>query len=221
MLYLASAAWMLGMAVFGDRPRIRDHALTLGVGLGALLAALLVAVPAAGAAAATSLVDPGDRSLMRTFFVGQSAWLATGVLVLAGYGLSRLGRRIRSARALALEVVAIGAGSALVPAATHHLSFLLVLVPAAAAGLAGTLLEAAERSLMVLAGLLGTAVFALVFALGHAAEGLPAVVAMLAGVAAIAYCVGRWSDLHPAAASKPSRLVFLGLLAGFLLAYKL
>lgn len=221
MLYLASAVWMLGVAALADHPRLRDHALTLGVGLGALLGALLIAVPAAGTAAATGLVDPGDRSLLRAFFVGQSAWLGTAVFVLAGYGLSRLGRRVRSHRALALEVVAIGAAAALIPAAAHRSGALVVLVPAAAAGLAATLLEEVERPLAVLAGLLATAAFALTFLGAHAAQGTPAVAALLLGVAAAGYCLGRWADLHPAAILRPSRLVLAGLAAGFLAAYRL
>jgi len=221
MLYLGSAAWMLGMAVLGDRPRVRDHALTLGVGLGALLAGLLIAVPAAGTAGATTLASPGDRSTMRAFLAGQSAWLATAVFLLAGYALSRLGRRIRSPRALALEVIVIGGAAALVPAASHHLGAMAVLVPLAAAGVAASLLEDVPRPLAVLAGLLATGAFALLFTLAHAAEGPAALAALLAGVVAGAYAVGRWSDLHPAAASRPSKLTFVGLAAGFLLAYRL
>ena len=220
MVYLASGAWMLAMAVLNDWTRVRDHALTLGVGLGALLGGLLLAVPAAGAAGATSLVDPGDRSMMREFFVSQSAWLVTAGVVLAGYALSRLGRRIRTQRALALEVIAIGSTAALVPGATHHLGAVTLLVPAAAAGLSASLLADAERPLAVLAGLLAAAGFAAVFGLAQAVQGPPAAAVLLAGVLTTAYAVGRWADLHPAAVLRPSRLTFLALAAGFLLVYR-
>jgi len=99
MLYLGSAAWMLFIAALSDWPRIRDHALTLGLGLGAMLAALLVAVPAEGTALATMFSGFGSRGLWNALLVTQLAWVAAAVFGLAGYSLSRFGRRLRSARA--------------------------------------------------------------------------------------------------------------------------
>jgi hypothetical protein len=220
MLYLSSAAWMLGVAVMCDRPRVRDHVLTLGAGLGALLAALLVAVPAAGTALGTAFPNFGGSALWDELIVTQSAWIATAACAIAGYGLSRLGRRLRSPRALVLEVVAVGGAAALIPATAQHLTVLLVLVPAAAAGVAATLLEEVERPAAVLAGLLATAAFTAVFGLCRAVPGL-ALPQLLLGSAALAYVLGRWTDLHPASAARPGIPLWLALAAGFLLVYKL
>ena len=62
MVYLAAGSWMLVMAILGDRPRLRDNVVTLGLGLGALRASLLFAVPAAGTALAYHL--PGGVELV-------------------------------------------------------------------------------------------------------------------------------------------------------------
>lgn len=220
MVYLSSAAWMLSVAVMVDRMRLRDHAVTFGLGVGALLAALLVAVPAAGTAIGTMFPNFGGSAIVDELIVTQGAWVAVAACAVAGYGLSRLARRVRSPRSLVLEVVALGAAAALVPASLQHLTVLLVLVPAAVAGLAATLLEEVERPAAVLAGLLATAAFAAVFALCRAvpALGLPEVVA---GSAALAYAVGRWTDLHPASVARPGVLLWVALAAGFLLGYKL
>lgn len=220
MVYLGSAAWMLFMAVMSDRPRIRNQALTLGLGLGAMLAGLLVVVPAAGTAMSTMFSRFGSQSLMNALLVTQLAWIAAAAFGIAGYSLSRFGRRLRSARAAALEVVAIGAAVALVPASVHHLTLLVVLVPAAAAGVAATLLEDVERPVAVLAGLLATAAFALVFAASRALPSL-GLAELLLGTTALAYAVGRWTDLHPASGERPSLLLGAGLVFGFLLVYKL
>lgn len=220
MLYLSSAAWILSVALMCDRARMRDHVLTFGLGLGALLAALLVAVPAAGTALGTLFPNFGGRAVIDELIVTQGAWIVMAAFAIAGYGLSRLARRVRSPRALVLEVVALGAAAALVPASLQHLTLLLVLVPAAVAGVAATLLEEVERAAAVLAGLLATAAFAAVFALCRAvpALGLPEVVV---GSAALAYAVGRWTDLHPVSVSRPGVLLWVALAGGFLLGYKL
>src|SRR5262249_38509234 len=80
MVYLAAGSWMLVMAILGDRARLRDHVVTLGLGLGALLAALLFAVPAAGTALATAMPSFGARDILRELFVTQVAWVATAVV---------------------------------------------------------------------------------------------------------------------------------------------
>jgi len=220
MLYLGSAAWMLFIAALSDWPRIRDHALTLGLGLGAMLAALLVAVPAAGTALATMFSGFGSRGLWNALLVTQLAWVAAAVFGLAGYSLSRFGRRLRSARAAVFEVIGIGASAALIPASAHHLTLLIVLVPAAVAGAATTLLDGVERPAAVLAGLLATAAFALVFAVCRAYPQL-ALAELVVGTGSLAYVIGRWTDLHPAATEKPTLWLGIGLVCGFVLAYKL
>lgn len=220
MLYLSSAAWALCVAVMCDRPRVRDHALTLGLGLGALLAALLVAVPGAGTALGTAFPNFGGNALVDELIVTQAAWLITAAFAIGGYLLSRLGRRLRTPRAAVLEVVGMGAAAALVPASVGHLTLLLVLVPAAVAGVAATLLEEVPRPAAVLAGLLATAAFAAVFAICHAVPFL-ALPQLMLGSAALAYALGRWTDLHPASVSRPSVLLWVSLAAGFLLVYKL
>jgi len=220
MLYLGSAAWMLFMAALSDWPRIRDHPLTFGTGLGAMLAALLVVVPAAGTALATMFSGFGSRGLWNALLVTQLAWLAAAVFGLAGYSLSRFGRRLRSARAAVFEVIGIGASAALVPASAHHLTLLIVLVPAAVAGVATTLLEGVERPTAVLAGLLATAAFAVVFGLCRAITQL-GLVELMVGIGALAYVVGRWTDLHPASTQKPTLWLGIGLVSGFVLGYKL
>jgi len=219
MLYLSSAAWMLCVAVLCDRPRARDHVATLGLGLGALLAALMVSVPAAGTALGSLLPRLGG-GMVGVLIVSQSAWIATAAFAIAGYALSRLGRRIRTPRALVLEVVAIGAAAALVPASVQHLTLLLVLVPGAAAGVAATLLEDVPRPAAVLAGLLATLMFAAVFAACRFVPGL-GLAQLLLGSAGLAYAVGRWTDLHPASVAKPGILLWVTLAGGFLLGYRL
>ena len=220
MVYLSSAAWMLSVAVMYDRARMRDHVLTFGLGLGALLAALLVAVPAAGTALGTLFPNFGGRSILDELIVTQGAWIVMAALAIAGYALSRVARRIRSPRGLAAEVVGLGAAAALVPASLQHLTLLLVLVPAAVAGVAATLLEEVERPAAVMAGLLATAAFAALFALCRAfpSLGLPELVV---GSAALAYAIGRWTDLHPVSVGRPGVLLWVSLAGGFLLGYKL
>lgn len=211
---------MLSVAVMCDRVRVRDHVLTFGLGLGALLAALLVAVPAAGTALGTRFPNFGGSAILDELIVTQSAWIVTAACAIAGYALSRYARRLRSPRALVLEVVGLGGAAALVPASVQHLTLLLVLVPAAVAGVAASLLEEVERPAAVLAGLLATATFAAVFALCRAVPEL-GLVQLLAGSAALAYAVGRWTDLHPASVARPSVLLWVALAGGFLLGYKL
>ena len=219
MVYLAAGSWMLVMALLGDRARLRDHVVTLGLGLGALLAALLFAVPAAGTALATAMPSFGARDILRELFVTQVAWVATAVVGLAGYALSRAARRIRSPRALTFEVIGLGAGAALIPASTHHLGFLVVLVPGAMAGAAATLLEEVPRPVAVLAGLLGTLAFAVVFLAARWLTSL-GVFELLLGTAVLAYALGRWTDLHPASVVRPSPLLWASLACGFMLTYK-
>ena len=220
MLYLGSAAWMLCMALMSDRPRIRDHTLTLGLGLGALLAGLLIAVPAAGTALATLFSGFGSRGLLNALVVTQVAWIAVAAFGIAGYSLSRVGRRLRSARAAVLEVIGVGAAVALVPASARHLSLVIVLVPAAAAAVAATLLGGVERPVAVLAGVLATAAFVVVFAVCRAFPSL-GLAELLLGTGALAYAVGRLTDLHPASAERPSLILGIGLVCGFVLVYKL
>lgn len=222
MIYVASASWMLFAALLADYPRLRDHPLSLGLGMGALLGALLLAVPALGTALGTALAAglPAGGDLLRELALAQAAWLLAAATGLAGYTASRAARRLRGLRAPALEVVGLGAAGALVPATAHHLGALLVLVPAATAGVAATVLESIPRPAAVLSCLLATATFALVFALSRSLPGL-ATAWLLLGTAALAYAVGRWSDLHPAAARRPQPLLWAGLAGGFLLVYKL
>jgi hypothetical protein len=221
MLYLSAGILMLGLAVFGDRPRVRDHVVTFGLGLGALLAGLLISVPATGTALATPFAHgSGDSGVVWELVVTQSAWLVTACLGLAGYLLSRPARRLRSPRALTAEAVAVGGVAALLPATTGHLAFVVLLVPLAAAGVIATLLEELERPSVVLAGLLATAAFLLLFTVGRAvpALGLPYLVL---GVAGLAFMVGRWTDLHPASISRPSLPLWVSMAGGFLATYKL
>lgn len=220
MLYVSSAAWMLCVAAMYDRPRLRDNVLTLGIGLGAMLAALLVAVPAAGTAVGTLLPGFGGNAMIGELIVSQSAWLLTAGFAIAGYALSRLGRRLRSPRAAVAEVAALGAAAALVPASAQHLSLLLVLVPAAVAGVAATLLEDVERPVAVLAGLLATFGFVVVFAVCRAVPEL-ALVQLVLGSAALAYALGRWTDLHPASLARPGILLWVALVGSFIATYKL
>jgi hypothetical protein len=220
MLYVSCAAWMLCAALLSDRARLRDHVLTLGLGLGALLAALLVAVPAAGTALATVLPGFGRGGVVGELIVTQAAWIMTAAFAIGGYALSRLGRRLRSPRALVLEVIGLGAAAALVPASAQHLAFLLVLAPAAMAGVAATLLEDVPRPAAVLAGLLATLALAAVFAICRAVPGLGLAQLML-GSAALAYALGRWTDLHPASVRQAGALLWVALAGGFLLVYKL
>jgi type IV secretory pathway TrbD component len=112
----------------------------------------------------------------------------------------------------------MGAGAALIPASIVHIGFLLVLVPAAVAGTAATLLEEVPRPVAILAGLLATAAFAVTFAVARWLQfGVPE---LLLGVAVLAYALGRWTDLHPASAARPTLLLWLSLACGFVLAYK-
>ncbi len=217
MVYLGAGSWLLFSWIFGDRPRLRDHVVTFGVGVGALLAALLFAVPQAGTAVGTAMPMTDTSDIIQQLLVSQGAWIATAAVGVAGYGLSRPARRIRSPRAHAYEVVAMGAGAALIPAAVVHVGFLLVLVPAAVAGTAATLLEEVPRPGAVLAGLLATVAFVVTFAL---ARWVPfGVVELLLGVGVLAYAVGRWTDLHPASAARPTPLLWASLACGFILTY--
>jgi hypothetical protein len=219
MLYLSAGVLMLCLAVLGDRPRIRDHVVTFGVGLGALLAGLLICVPATGTALATPFARAGG-GLVKELIVGQAAWILTACLGLLGYLLSRAGRRLRSTRALTGEAVGVAAAAALLPATTGHLAFVVALVPAAAAGLIATLLEEQERPSIVLAGLLGVGAFVLVFAAGRALPplGLPY---LLVSVVALAYMVGRWADVHPASMAKAGVPLWVSLAGSFLATYRL
>ena len=218
MVYLGAGSWLLFSWLFGDRPRVRDHVVTFGIGVGAMLAALLFAVPQAGTALGTAIPMTDRTDILQQLLVSQGAWIGTAAVGVAGYGLSRAARRIRSARAHVYEVIAIGAGAALIPASVVHLGFLLVLVPAAVAGTAATLLEEVPRPVAVLAGLLATVAFAVTFAVARL---LPfGVVELMLGVGVVAYSVGRWTDLHPASTAKPTPLLWLSLACGFVLAYK-
>jgi len=219
MLYLSTGVLMLCLAVLGDRPRIRDHVITFGIGAGALLAGLLISVPATGTALATPFARAGG-GIIKELAVGQAAWILTACLGLAGYLLSRAGRRIRSTRTLTLEAFALAAAAALVPATTGHLAFVVVLVPAATAGVIATILEEQEKPSIVLAGLLGTGAFVLVFSAGRALPvlGLPY---LLVGVVALAYMVGRWADVHPASMAKAGVPLWVSLAGSFLATYKL
>jgi type IV secretory pathway TrbD component len=218
MVYLGAGSWLLFSWVFGDRPTLRNHVVTFGMGVGALLAALLFAVPQAGTALGTSIPMTDSSDILQQLVVSQGAWLATAAVGLAGYGLSRRARRIRSHRALTYEVIAMGAGAALIPASIVHIGFLLVLVPAAVAGTAATMLEEVPRPVAILAGLLATAAFAVTFAMARLLQfGVPE---LLLGVAVLAYALGRWTDLHPASAARPTLLLWLSLACGFVLAYK-
>jgi hypothetical protein len=219
MLYLSAGVLMLCLAVLGDRPRLRDHAVTFGIGVGALLAGLLICVPATGTALATPFARAGG-GVVKELIVGQAAWILTACLGLLGYLLSRAGRRIRGPRGITAEAVGIAAAGALLPAVTGHLAFVVALVPAAAAGLVTTLLEEQERPSVVLAGLLGTAAFVLVFAAARALPllGLPY---LLVSVVALAYMVGRWADVHPASMAKAGVPLWVSLAGGFLATYRL
>ena len=218
MVYMGAGSWLLFSWIFGDRPSLRDHVVTFGVGVGAMLAALLFAVPQAGTALGTAIPMTDRSDILQQLVVSQGAWVATAAVGLAGYWLSRSARRIRSPRGHTLEVIAVAAGAAFIPASIAHVGFLLVLVPAAVAGAAATLLEEVPRPVAVLAGLVATVAFAVTFAV---ARWLPFGVAeLLVGVATVAYCVGRWTDLHPASADKPTLLLWASLACGFILIYK-
>ncbi len=218
MVYLGTGSWLLFTWLLGDRPRLRDHVVTLGVGLGALLAALLFAVPEAGTAVATAIPVTDSHDIIQQLVVSQGAWVATAAVGLAGYALSRTARRIRSPRSHTYEVIGLGAGAALIPASVHHIGFLLVLVPATVAGVSATLLEEVPRPVAVLAGLLATLAFAVTFVVARwATIGLPE---LLVGIAALAYALGRWTDLHPASAARPKPLLWASLACGFVLTYK-
>jgi hypothetical protein len=218
MVYLGAGSWLLFSWLFGDRPRLRDHVVTFGLGVGAILAALLVAVPQAGTALGTAMPMTDRTDILQQLLVSQAAWIATAAVGIAGYALSRPARKVRSPRGHTYEVIGIGAGAALIPASIGHLGFLLVLVPAAVAGTAATLLEEVPRPVAVLAGLLATLAFAVTFALARL---LPlGVVELMLGVGVLAYALGRWTDLHPASTAKPTLLLWLSLACGFVLAYK-
>jgi hypothetical protein len=217
MVYLGAGSWLLFSWIFGDRPSVRDHVVTFGVGVGALLAALLFAVPQAGTAVGTALPMTDSGDILQQLLVSQGAWVATAAVGVAGYGLSRKGRRIRSPRGHALEVIAMGAGAALIPASVVHVGFMLVLVPAAVAGTAATLLEEVPRPGAILAGLLATVAFVVTFAVARLVPF--GVVELLLGVGVVAYAVGRWTDLHPASAARPTPLLWAALACGFILTY--
>jgi hypothetical protein len=217
VIYLATGSWMLSMALLSDHPRLRDHPASLGVGVGALLAGLLLTVPALGTALAT--LAPAGGDVVRELVVAQSAWLVAAAAGLAGYAASRAARRLRGPRALVAEVAGLAALVAPVPATAHHLTSMLVLVPAAAAAVAAAVLEEQPRPVAVLAGLLGTATFALGFGTSRALAG-SAIAWLLAGTTALAYAVGRWTDLHPASSRRPGPLLWVGLACGFLLVYR-
>jgi len=217
MVYLGAGSWLLFSWIFGDRPTLRDHVVTFGVGVGALLAALLFAIPQAGTALGTAMPMTDTSDIIQQLFVSQGAWLATAVVGLAGYALSRSARRLRSARAHTFEVIAIGAGAALIPASVVHIGFLLVLVPAAVAGTAATLLEDVPRPVAVLAAMLATVAFAVTCAL---ARWIPfGVAGLLVGVGILAYAVGRWTDLHPMSTARPTPLLWAALACGFILTH--
>jgi hypothetical protein len=118
------------------------------------------------------------------------------------------------------EVAALGATAALVPASAAHLNLLVVLVPAAVAGVAATLLEGVERPVAVLAGLLATLGFVLVVAVCRAVPEL-GLVQLVLGSAALAYALGRWTDLHPASLARPGILLWVALVGSFIATYKL
>ena len=218
MVYLGAGSWLLFSWLFGDRPGVRDHVVTFGIGVGAMLAALLFAVPQAGTALGTAMPMSDRTDILQQLLVSQGAWIATAAIGIAGYALSRPARKIRSPRAHVYEVIAVAAGAALIPSAVVHLGFILVLVPAAVAATAATLLEEVPRPVAVLAGLLATLAFAATFAVARL---LPfGVVELILGVGALAYAVGRWTDLHPASTAKPTPLLWLSLACGFVLAYK-
>ena len=172
--------------------------------------------PGTALGTAIPMTDPSD--ILQQLLVSQGAWIAAAGVGLAGYALSRPARKIRSPRAHTYETIALGAGAALIPAASVHLGFLLVLTPAAVAGAAATLLEEVPRPVAVLAGLLATLAFAVTFVLARV---LPfGVVELTLGVGVLAYVLGRWTDLHPASASRPTPLLWIALACGFVLAYK-
>ena len=210
---------MLTMAVLGDWQRLRDHVVTLGIGIGALLAALLFAVPAAGTALATAIPTFGSHDMMQELFVTQIAWIGTAAIGIVGYGLARKARQIRSARSLSYEVIALGVGAALIPAATYNVTLLLVLVPGALAGVSATLLEEVPRPVVVLTGLLATIAFVVTFIVAHWLS-FGSVAELLIGIAVVAYAIGRWTDLHPASVTRPTPLLWASLACGFVLVFK-
>jgi hypothetical protein len=201
------------------RPGLGRSRAIFGLVSGALLAALLVAAPATGAAAANALSSTTERSGFESYMGGQMVWVAAVVVGATGYGLSRLARRLpRASFVLAAELVAIALTSALLLAGTFRDAWPVPLAPLAAGALAATLVSRGASAWLAAAGT--TAVFGLTLAAVDPLALIPRLAALALGILGTAYAIGRWTDVHAAAADTPPDLVmYASLAAGFVLVY--
>src|SRR5436309_14317323 len=99
MVYLGAGSWLLFSWLFGDRPRVRDHVVTFGIGVGAMLGALLFAVPQAGTARATAIPMTDRTDILLQLLVCQGPWTGTAAVGAPGYAVSRAGGGSGPARA--------------------------------------------------------------------------------------------------------------------------
>jgi len=216
VLVLGPAAWLVGMLGLLYWPVLGSSRAVFGLGIGALLAALLIVAAETGSSAANPLlVDTADRTIFGSYMTGQLVWLVVVVLGAAGYGLSRMTRKLpRRSPLAAAEVVAIALTSALLLASTDRGGWLVPLAPLAAGGLAATVVGRQASAVVAT-----TAVFVLTLAAVAPLALIPNVAAVSLGILGATYAIGRWTDLHVAAATPPDLLMYGALAAGFVLVY--
>ena len=215
MLVLGPTAWLVGMLGLSYWPAVGSSRAAFGAGIGALLAALLIAAAETGSFAANTLPNAADGSVFTSYMTGQLVWVVIVVLGAAGYGLSRIARRLPPrSLVLAAEVVAIALTSALLLASTDHGGWLVPLAPLAAGALAATVVGRQASAVVAT-----TVAFVLTLAAVAPLALIPNVAAVSLGILGATYAIGRWTDLHAAAATPPDLLMYGSLAAGFVLVY--
>jgi hypothetical protein len=218
VLLIGPAAWLLGMLALIGRPALGRSRAIFGLGIGALLAALLNAAPETGVAAATALSSTTDRLVFDSYMTSQLVWLGAALFGAAGYGLSRVARKLlRAPLVQGAEVVAIALTSALLLASTYRAGWLVPLAPLAAGGLAATVVGRGGSAWF--AAVATTGVFGLGLAAVDPLTLIPRLAALALGILGAAYAIGRWTDLHVAADTPPDLLMYGSLAAGFVLVY--
>jgi hypothetical protein len=219
VLLIGPLAWLVGILAVIIRPGLGRSRAMFGLGSGALLAALLIAAPATGTAVATALSSTTDRTGFESYMGGQMVWLGAVVVGATGYGLSRIVRRLpRTLFLLAAEVVAIALTSALLLAGTYSAAWPVPLAPLAAGALAAIVVSRGVSAWLATSAT--TAVFGLTLAAVDPLALIPRLAALALGILGTAYAIGRWTDIHAAAADAPPDLVMYGsLAAGFVLVY--